>query len=204
VHHLGFAAANIGTVGTTRWADWLDLVTPYAVLLPAGLALASARASPAQWGLFAVGVITYTEGHGIHLAANSVGNVSPSPTAHLWDEVVGHYLWYTGVALIMVCLAATLGPLAPGSTGWGRALMRLFLAVAVGVTWATNGLEGGTVPLTLTMAAAFVAAVRPLKHRGQLSGPAAAIIYCAFVPALLILGLYGARHGGFPQPSELP
>lgn len=40
----------------------------------------------------------YASGHGIHLAANSIGNVSPGPTARLWDEVVGHCVWYATMA----------------------------------------------------------------------------------------------------------
>jgi uncharacterized membrane protein YagU involved in acid resistance len=51
------------------------------------------------WLVFGAGSIAYASGHGIHLAANSVANASPGPTAHLWDEVVGHYIWYVGVAL---------------------------------------------------------------------------------------------------------
>lgn len=73
----------MGEVGATRWADWVDLATPYAVLGTAGLALSTAAVPRRVWVLFAVGALTYAEGHGIHLAANSVANVVPGPTAHL-------------------------------------------------------------------------------------------------------------------------
>jgi len=45
-------------------------------------------------------------GHGIHLSSNSVGNVEPGPPEHFWDEVVGHLLWYAGVALVVAALVA--------------------------------------------------------------------------------------------------
>jgi hypothetical protein len=41
LHHVGSGFAWLGPVGSgsTRWADWIDLATPYAFLLPAALAL---------------------------------------------------------------------------------------------------------------------------------------------------------------------
>jgi hypothetical protein len=76
------------------------------VLLPAAAALASSAANRRVWTVYLVGVITYVEGAGIHLAANSIGNVEPGRAAHLWDEVVGHYAWSLGAALIVAALAA--------------------------------------------------------------------------------------------------
>ncbi|MFC7728190.1 hypothetical protein [Actinomadura keratinilytica] len=93
-HHVGVAMAWLGTIGPTRWADWIDLLTPYAVLLPAAAALHTGGADRRAWALYLTGALTYVEGHGIHLAANSVGNHTPNAAAHLWDEVVGHYIWY--------------------------------------------------------------------------------------------------------------
>jgi hypothetical protein len=56
---------------------------------------------------------------------------------HLWDETVGHLVWYAGVAVVVAALAAGMarerspsGFLAP------------VLALAVGVTWATNAAGG--------------------------------------------------------------
>src|SRR5262245_42542804 len=77
-HHTGVGLAWLGTVGDTRWADWIDILTPYAVLLPAAAALRAARTGPRIWTLYLLGAITYVEGHGIHLAANSVGNHTAS------------------------------------------------------------------------------------------------------------------------------
>jgi hypothetical protein len=99
--------------------------------------------------VFGAGAVTYATGHGIHLAANSVGNADPGPTAHLWDEVVGHDIWYAGVALVVAALAMTMvGRPRPGWIGY-------LLALAVGATWASNAVGGGTVVTSLAVALAF-------------------------------------------------
>ena len=150
LHHLGLLPDGLG-VGPegTQWVDWIDLLVPWLVLVPAGLCVWSAGSpsagpvSPWVWALFAAGALAYTSGHGIHLAANSVGNVAPGETAHLWDEVVGHYLWFAGVVLVAAALAMTMrGRPRPANVGTAFACA---LAVGVGITWATNAIGGGTV-----------------------------------------------------------
>ena len=111
----------LGTIGETRVADWVDLLTPFAILGCAAMVLLRAGASRGQWVLFGVGGITFTLGHGLHLAANSVSNVADAVVAkasivHLWDEVVSHYIWYTGLFLVMAAMAWALRT---RSSGWG-------------------------------------------------------------------------------------
>ncbi len=192
LHHVGSLGSRLGPVGPTRWADWLDLMTPYAVLLSAAATLLAAGAGSRPWALYLVGAVTYAEGHGIHLAANSIGRTDPGPAAHLWDEVVGHYVWYSGWTIVLAALTAVLA---------GRALPRgplpYALALLVGTTAATNALEGGTVPLALATAAALVTVGWLTRHRlGRL-------LAVAYGPTLLIIAAYGLWHGGFPQPSQL-
>ncbi|MFA1540601.1 hypothetical protein [Actinomadura monticuli] len=191
-HHLGFALAPLGAVGHTRWADWIDVLTPYAVLLTAAAALRAAGADRRAWTLYLVGAITYTEGHGIHLAANSVYNVYPNPTAHLWDETVGHYIWYAGTALVFAALATAFARTPPPRTP-----LHLPLSLAVAITWTTNSIEGTTGLMGIAIAAAFtVWGWRTRHHLGRVLLP-------AFAPALVVLTAYGAWYRGFPQPSEM-
>ncbi len=90
----------------------------------------------------------YATGHGVHLSANSIGNVAPGETAHLWDEQVGHWVWYAGVTVVAATLASTLvGRPAP------KSLLSWLLAIAVGVTWGTNATGG-----EFTWAGAVIAA----------------------------------------------
>lgn len=150
LHHLGQLPDGLGAAPhETQWADWLDLLVPFLVLAPAAMALSVAPASRRAWVVFGVGAVTYATGHGIHLAANSVGNADPGPTAHLWDEVVGHQIWYAGAALVVAALALTMaGRPRPGWVGY-------LLALAVGATWASNAVGGGTVVTSLVVALAF-------------------------------------------------
>ncbi len=177
-HNALFGSAEVGT--NTRLADWIDLATPFAVLLPL-LWFVRLQRPPARWWIAAtVGSILYVEGHGIHLSANSIGNTAASSDTpqqtldviHLWDEVVGHYVWYLGLAVVIAACAASVR---------GRSLDVPVVALVVGgaacgLTWATNGLEGGTAVASLVAALAAI--------------------------VLALVG-YAIRHGGFPQPSSL-
>ena len=155
---------------------------PWVVLAPAAVTLAAARASAMTWALFGAGALSYASGHGIHLAANSVSNAAPGETAHLWDETVGHAIWYAGVALVILALGRTMA---------GRArppVLAHLLALAVGVTWATNAVGAGLEIAGLLVAAGFAA--YGWRHRDDLrlvlpTGFAAAMMW-------LVVSLFGA------------
>ena len=82
-HHVGSLPDGLGGAGHgTRVADWIDLAAPFLVLVPALLALVAARPDRATYAVLVVGALLYTQGHGIHLGANSIGCLlytSPSP-----------------------------------------------------------------------------------------------------------------------------
>jgi hypothetical protein len=191
-HHIGVLFAPLGEVGPTRWADWIDLPLPLFVLGLAAATLDAARARRATWLLFALGALLYTQGHGIHLAANSVSNVDPGKTAHLWDEIVGHYLWYGGLACIVGALALELADKPLPARPWAFGL-----AVAFGLTAATNAIEGGTAVLALATAAVFI--VFGWYHR---RGAGAALL-AAYAVSLVLIAGWGIYWRGFPQFSEL-
>ena len=183
-HHLGSLPHGLGDAGRgTRVTDWLDLLVPFVVLLPALGALLSASVSRATYLWFAVGSWLYTTGHGVHLSANSVGNVDPSPTAHLWDEQVGHWVWYVGVAVITAALASTLVGRPPT-----RHPLAWLLAVAVGTTWGTNAHGGEFVVGGLVLAA--VAVGWGWRHRADRGG-LLIVVGCAAVVALAASALVG-------------
>ena len=192
LHHIGSLPDGLGHPpgSATRWVDWLDLLVPYLVLMPALAALTTAGAavSRTMWLLFAVGAVAYASGHGIHLAANSVVNavadsVGPTPaavadTAHLWDERVGHLVWYAGAALVMAALALVLLQRPPVRAWWPYAL-----ALAVGVTWATNAVGGGIALLGFGAAVTFVAVGwKQRATQGRL-------LAVAFAPAVVLIPL---------------
>ena len=191
-HHVGTLLAPLGEVGDTRWADWIDLAVPYVVGGAAALTLAAARAGRREWILLAAAATLYTQGHGIHLAANAIANVEPSEAAHLWDETVGHWLWYGGLTGIVAALALALEAVPSFRSGWS-----LLLAVAFGLTVFTNSVEGGTAALGLLSGAVFV--VWGLRRRGR----APELLVPAYLVACGCLVGWGVYWLGFPQFSEL-
>lgn len=192
LHHLGALPGGLGDAGSgTRWVDWVTLVTPYAVVGSALAALRAAGSDRRGWLIGLVGGALYIQGHGINLAANSISNVrgGQAPT-HLWDEVVGHWLWYGGVALLVVALARVVtAPERPAA---------VLLAVSTGLTWTTNALEGTTAVGSLVVAGAL--AGWGWRRRADGTGR---LLLTAFGTSFALLTAYGLWHLGFPAPSEL-
>jgi hypothetical protein len=176
LHHLGLLPEGLGPAPEgTRWADWLDLAVPWLVLAPAAVTLWAAQAPARWWAVFGAGAVAYSSGHGIHLAANSVGNVSGGPTAYFWDEVVSHYIWFLGVVLVLAALARTMvGRPRPKPAAH-------VLALAVGLTWASNAIGGGTVVFSLVVAVAATAF--GWRRRRELG----VVLFVGFLPAVLLL-----------------
>ena len=193
----------LGTVGQTRVADWVDLLTPFAVLGCAAMVLMAAAASRGQWALLGVGGVTFTLGHGLHLSANSVSNVADPAVAtasivHLWDEVVSHWIWYTGLFLVMAALAWALR---------GRELavgvVDQVVALLVAITVVNTYIEGGTPWLGLVFLAAALAA--GLRWRPDGVARLLVVIGGAGLVLLVAWGVFWYLADGsvFPEFSEL-
>lgn len=186
---LGYAAP-----GATRWEDFVDLLTPYVVAGPALAVLARAEASRPEWGLALLGSAAFASGHALHLSANSITFASgAAEPAYLWDEQVGHHLWFAGLTLLLVVVVRAVEPL-PLVTG----KVADALAVLVGITWAANVVEGGAVPFGVALAIGLTA--YGWRTRGR---PTGRLLVVAFGLSLALVAVYGLVQGGFPQPSEL-
>ena len=182
-HHVGSLPDGLGPAGRgTRVADWIDLVTPLLVLTPALFTVLAARPGRATYLWFAFGSWLYVTGHGLHLSANSIGNVEPSETAHLWDEYVGHWTWYAGVAVLVAVLASTMrGRAVPSNpVAW-------LLAATVGITWGTNATGGEFTWAGLSLAVLAVGwGVRHRRDQGLLLAAAGAAGVVATVGSTLV------------------
>jgi hypothetical protein len=136
--------------------------------------------------------VAYSQGQGIHLAANAIAADAPGDAAHLWDEVVGHYVWYGGLAGIVAGLALGIGglprPVSP---------VRHVLALLFGFNVFANSVEGGTAVLGLVTSVAFV--TWGLRRRGR----AAELLIPAYTVAAIGLVAWGVYWRGWPQFSEL-
>lgn len=195
-HHAGTIFAGLGDVGatSTRWADWIDLATPYVVTGAAAGALRAARVGRGVWSTYWFAAILYTQGHGVHLAANSIGNAASGhhqPT-YLWDEHVGHYLWYVGFALLVATLAAGLADRHPRGGPAAHVL-----ALLVGFTHFTNSVEGQTPWLGIGTAVVF--AGWGLVTRDGLGR----LLLTAYAFSLALFAAFGLWQGGFPEFSAL-
>ena len=133
----------LGTVGETRVADWVDLLTPFAVLGCAAMVLVRAGAAAGPWVLFGVGAVAFALGKGLHISANSASNVADPVVAeativHLWDEVVSHYVWYSGLFLVVCAMAWALRDLS-----FRVGALDGVVAGLVAVTLVNTYIEGG-------------------------------------------------------------
>jgi hypothetical protein len=177
--------------------DLLDLLTPFAVLGSAGLVLASLRARGWTLALAACAAVLYVDGHGMHLAANSIAADENLPheaanRAYFFDERLGHIEWHLGwIGLIgALCLADRARPL-PLETR-----VQAAIALVLGFTLFTSTVEGGTWWLELG-AAGFFAAWGALDRRPLLVTTAA-----AFAAGAVLIGAWAAWQGGVPEFSE--
>ena len=188
-HHVGEAFKWLGAVGETgtRWADWIDLAVPYLVVGTAAATLARAGTDHLGWLAFGFAAVAYTQGHGIHLAANSVDNAAGGKVAHLWDERVGHWIWYVGLSLLVAVLVRALPAL--GLSVWAGVG-----ALLAGFTWFDNTVEGA-VPYLGIVAAVLVGGYA--WRRRVLP------IAAAYGVALVLLVVWGVWQHGFPEFSEL-
>jgi len=193
----------LGTLGETRVADWVDLLTPYAILGCAAMVLLRAWATRGQWVLLGVGGITFTLGHGLHLAANSISNVADTlvagaPIVHLWDEVVSHYIWYTGLFLVMAAVAWALRDqaLTVGAPD-------VVVALLVAVTLVNTYIEGATPWMGLGFLATGL--VAGLRWRPATVSRLLLVVGGVGLVLLIGWGVYWFAADGsvFPEFSEL-
>jgi hypothetical protein len=180
-------------------AEWINLATPFAVAAAAAAVLVELEARGLSLVVAVAGGILYVDGHGMHLAADSIRSEGlegeAERVAHFWDERLSHWELHSGLILIVVafCLAESAArvPVAP-------VLWAAVATVAIlGGTLFAGVVEGGTwwllPPAALGLGAWALMRPRPvLRTCGG-----------AFGLALLVLVVWVAWHGGVPEFSDL-
>jgi hypothetical protein len=170
---------------------WVDLLTPFAVIGAAAFVI-DRGASPLALVVAIVGAVLYADGHGIHLAANSIGHEELTGDAkdvtHFWDEEWGHFELHLGLFVLIgaFCLARRERP-------WLPALC----AVLLGWTLFTNTVEGGTWWLALVATAVFVPWAVVARR------PVLVTVAAAFGLAASMIGVWALWHQGMPQFSDV-
>jgi hypothetical protein len=145
------------------------------------------------------GAILYVDGHGMHLAADSIREEGltgdADRVAYFWDEQLSHWELHGGLILFVIAFcAAEVG--APGrihSSLWTTGAV----AAVLGTTLFASTVEGGTwwllPPVAILLGTWARARSLPLLRASS----------AAFALATLLLLAWAAWHDGVPEFSEL-
>ena len=199
--------------------DAFDILTPL-VLIPIYwlMVTAAARRSPTLFEQIAFLVLAgfWVSGHGMHLSANSINNLTEGlareqeiditgtsihQLIYFYDEKLSHYLRDIGIIGLagLVIWRAWRGSDDEATTWWVAVLSGLLY----GFTLFCIFLEGQTVALGLPFVAIAVSMVL-WRGRGKLAhSQILAFFFVACLAALVLFIGWALYWGGFPQFSEV-
>lgn len=209
-----FLSRPFGPYPLMSSGDALDLLTPV-VLMPLYWLLFLVKERDEAWPslaeqlAFVVLAAVWVLGQGMHLAANSIGHLAAglpgsdiAALTHLYDEVLGHWLWHFGIVALsaLLLLRQWRNPFLDGRS---HLVMTSVAGILYGITYFTAGIEGGTVALGFPFAAVVTAATL-IWGRGKLrQQPLLAFFFVGYLLATGLFAAWGLYWGGFPQFSEL-
>jgi hypothetical protein len=220
VFHILPAFMNIEVAHRLMIADLFDLLTPYVMVFLVGalyLALTgdrdlSRRVKTAGIVLVLLGIVTFIEGHGMHLSANAIGrHLSASPPSSLFaldyffDEILGHILWDAGLAIIAAGIILIGSNRDPAPAGSPFPWLALAAAPIYGFTYFVNAIEGQTVPFTFPLAVLLAGAMLwswP-RRKNRLGNPVYVMFLFAWLTAICLFAVWWTWHAGFPEFSDL-
>jgi hypothetical protein len=156
-----FISSSFGLYPLMRLGEILDLLTPL-ILIPIYWLLLELRPEtpPSRWQnlVFLLLAVLWVEGHGMHLAANSIGHLLKAlvgTDAHalteFYDEVLSHYLWHIAVVALALLLLYRQWryPFATGSQG---VVLGILAGILYGFVYFTIIVEARTAPLGVPFA----------------------------------------------------
>lgn len=160
--------------------------------------------------LLFIAIILFIDGHGIHLAANSIAIfVQDIPgseiyrAVYLFDEVISHFLWDGGVFLISLALMVLAVKTKQSPLNRPQFFLLLLGAVLYGFTFTVNGIEGQTIVFTFPAAVlgCMLSLVLNLREKGK--NQVLLFFLLGYFLSLILFSYWGIMHGGFPEFSEL-
>jgi hypothetical protein len=191
--------------------DVIDLFTPLVLIPVYWLLFQIDRARPpAQSEIIAFLILAamWVEGHGMHLAANSIGHLSrglagtdAAALIHFYDEVLSHYMWHAAVTGLSVLLIYRQwkNPFAGGRSGRGA---EVGAGVLHGLNYGLMVLEGATTPLGVP-AAALITGFALARGRAKLrEQPLLAFFFVAYLVATLLFVAWRLYWGSFIEPFD--
>jgi len=210
------------------WGDTLDFLTPFAVIsfayvlysrlnrishsTPNPESAARSKNGPAKV-ILAIGFLSYVQGHGLHLAANSIARLLQGmegtnvfKATYLYDEIISHFIWIAGLYLISLSLIFLSWKLSFLPLIQKRMIVVSAGAILYGFTYTLEAIEGQTVIFALP--AAILGFLFPLilylkKKKENSRNPVLLFFIGAYFLSILLLLYWGISQSGFPQFSEL-
>jgi hypothetical protein len=200
---------QVGPAQAFTWQEAIDLLTPLVVIpLAWWVLVGTGRLHGPAFVAFLVIAVLWAAGHGIHLAANAIGDAYPvgperdafyATTAgdldHWLDEVLSHWMWHVAwVALSFLMLALAVGPDARDQGGAeSRALPALAGAIQGAVFFFVTT-EGETWPLGIAASAVLLAWATSERLRGS-RHPIVVFTIASAAVTLLAYVIWAVRFG---------
>ena len=210
------------------WGDTIDFLTPFAVIPLAFLIyIRTRKALPSQDSLgsslrilrilaqvlLGLGFLFYVDGHGLHLASNSIARLLQDMkqselfrATYLFDEIISHLMLDGGAFLISVGLILFSYKLTFKFLSRKNLVFISLGAALYGFTFTANCIEGQTV--VIYFPAAGIGFLVPfflyLRDRKQsLHNPVLLFFLGGYLLSVLLFSYWGISRSGFPQFSEL-
>jgi hypothetical protein len=207
-----FLSGQFGPYPLMKLADVFDLLTPL-VLIPLYWLLYQVgqdkKPSLRESLAFVVLAALWVMGHGMHLAANSIGHLLREMTGtnayvltYFYDETLGHILWHSGVMALSALLLIRQWQ---NPFSGERASLGLLLPAGIihGLTFFVIVVEGGTALLAIPFGLIVILAIL-IWGRGKLrEQPLLLFFLISYAVAMLFMAGWGIYWRGLPEFSAL-
>lgn len=201
------------------WQDALDILTVL-ILLPLYWVLfrgsASKGTSLKEEIIFLIFSALWVFGHGMHLSANSVNNLSEGlakkqildilntdiyTLTYFYDETLSHFLRDLGLVgfLALMIYREWRHPVGTATVWWSS----IAGGIIYGITFFLVYLEGNTVVIAYPFALAVTLLTLIWGRKRLAHQPVLAFFFIAFLVAAVFYTGWGLYYGGWPPPSEL-
>jgi len=210
------------------WGDALDFLTPFAVI-PFVYVLYSrlnrisySSHNPESFSrssnilakvLLAIGFLSYVEGHGLHLSANSIARLLQTmknsdlfKATYLFDEIISHFIWIGGLYLISIGLILLAHKLSFQALIRKSMILLSVGSVFYGFAFSAAAIEGQTVVFAFPAAVLgflFTLFLYLKRMKGEGRNPILLFFTAAYFLSMLLFSYWGITRSGFPQFSEL-
>ncbi len=151
----------------------------------------------------------WVEGHGMHLSANSIGNLmknlnggSVQELTNFYDEVLGHYLWHTGVMGLSALLIFRQWqqPFVREQSGL---ILECVAGIIYGFTYFAIVIEGNTALLGVLFAVLVTLFGLTFGRKHLRQQPILTFFLVAYLMATLLFLGWAIRWGGLPEFSKI-